>query len=69
MNVLSSSDESVKTRFEVNTSADPCSHGVGMFIYVKIQDEAILLFDTEVVLLFNNFSVSINFESFEGFRS
>ena len=69
MNFLSSSDESVKTRFEVNTSADPCSQGVGMFIYVKIQDEAILLFDTEVVLLFNNFSVSINFESFEGFRS
>jgi hypothetical protein len=53
MNFLSSSDESVKTRFEVTASADPCTQGVWMFIYVKNQDEAILLFDTEVVLLFN----------------
>ena len=48
MNFLSSSDESLKTRFEVNASADPCTQGVWMYIYVKNQDEAILLFDTEV---------------------
>ena len=54
MNFLSSADESVKTRFEVNASADPCTQGVWMFIYVKNQDEAILLFDTEVLLLSNN---------------
>ena len=61
MNFLSSSDESVKTRFVVNSSADPCTQGVWMFIYVKNQDEAILLFDTEVLLLFNNLSLSISF--------
>jgi hypothetical protein len=54
MNFLSSSDESVKTRFEVNASPDPCTQGVWMFIYIKNKDDAILLFDTEVVLLFNN---------------
>jgi hypothetical protein len=69
MNFLSSSDESVKSRFEVNASADPCTHGVWMFIYVKNQDEAILLFDTEVLLIFKNLSLSINFNYLIGLRS
>jgi len=69
MNFLSSQDESVKTRFEVNASADPCTHGVWMFIYVKNQDEAILLFDTEVLLLFNIFYSTISFNYSKGLEA
>ena len=49
MNFLSSPEaESIKTRFQVNEKADPCTRGVWMFIIIKNADDAILLFDTEV---------------------
>ena len=50
MNFLSSSDQLIKTRFQVNASAYPCTKGVWMFMIIKNEDEAILLFDTEVVI-------------------
>ena len=64
MNFFCSSDaELIKTRFQVNESAYPCTRGVWLFIIIKNKDEAILLFDTEVgnihlisIIIFSNLS-------------
>ena len=64
MNFFCSSDaELIKTRFQVNAKADPCTQGVWLFIIIKNKDEAILLFDTEVgnihlisIIIFSNLS-------------
>ena len=64
MNLLSSSDdESIKTRFRVSASVDPCTQGVLRLIIMKNEHTAILLFDNEVgnnhkiqMIIFSHFS-------------